>query len=113
MWARVITIILGLWLMVAPGLLGFSKVIATNGHVVGPLLITFSVIALSECMRNVRWLNVPLAAWLLFAPWILQYGNTVAFVSDYITGVLCLLLTLPGPARKHYFSRGWYGLFKP
>lgn len=112
MWARVATMVLGLWLMIAPGILRFPKVIADNGHIVGPLLVTFAAIALSECTRNVRWLNIPLGAWLLFAPWILHYESSVAFVSDYTTGVLTLIFSLAGQKRKHYFSEGWYGVIR-
>jgi hypothetical protein len=110
MWARIVTIALGIWLMVAPDLFDFNKTISDNGHIIGPLMITFSVVALSECMRNVKMLNLALAAWLLFAPWILHYDNSAAVASDYATGVLALMLTLVKQKRQHWFAGGWYGL---
>jgi len=112
MWARITTTILGVWLMMAPDIFGFGKTIANNDHIVGPLLITFSVIAMSESVRNVKMLNLPLAAWLLFAPWILGYENSLAFASDYTVGVLTLVLTLVKQRRRHSFAGGWGVLFR-
>lgn len=112
MWARVTTLLLGLWLMIAPSLFDYSKRIADNGHIIGPLIITFSTVALWECTRNVRVFNLPLGAWLLFAPWILAYENTTAFASDYTAGVLTLLLSLVKTKRKNRFGGGWAALLK-
>lgn len=107
MWALVVTSILGLWLMIAPDLLNYSKMIANNNHIVGPLIITFSIISMSECTRNVRMLNLPLGAWLLLGPWILGYENDTAFAIDYSAGVIILLLTFVKQKRKYKFGGGW------
>jgi hypothetical protein len=112
MWARVVTLLLGIWLMIAPALFDYGKQIANNGHIVGPLMITFSIIALSECTRNVRLFILPLGAWLLFAPWILDYENTTAFASDYSVGVAALLLSLVKAKTKNTFDGGWPVLWR-
>jgi hypothetical protein len=107
MWARIVTLVLGVWLMSAPGILGFDKSISNNDHIIGPLIISFSVIAMCESTRNVRIFNLPLGAWLLFAPWILGYDSAIAFISDYAVGVLTLLFSLVPLNRKHTFGGGW------
>jgi hypothetical protein len=107
MWARITTLLLGVWLMSAPGIFDFSKTISNNDHIIGPLIISFSAIAICESTRNVRFFNLPLAAWLLFAPWILGYENNIAFFSDYIVGVSTLLLSLVPQKRKNTFGGGW------
>jgi len=112
MWARVFTLVLGLWLMIAPDLLQFGKVISDNDHIIGPLIATFSIIAMSECTRNVRLWNLPLAAWLLLAPWILGYDQTTAIASDLTVGVLTLRVTFVKQKRKKQFGGGWAVLFK-
>ena len=112
MWARYATVLLGIWLMAAPGILGFEKLIADNDRIVGPLIVTFSMISLSECTLSVRMANLLPAAWLLFAPWILDYDNSTAFASDYISGLLILGLTLVKQKREHTFGGGWSSLFK-
>ena len=98
--------------MSAPGIFNFSKTIANNDHIVGPLIISFSAIAICESTRNVRLFNLPLAAWLLFAPWILNYQNNIAFVSDYAVGVFTLLLSLVPLKRKNTFSGGWPAIWQ-
>lgn len=112
MWARYVTVILGLWLMVAPGIFNFEKSIANNGHIIGPLMITFATIAIFECTRNVRYATLPLGAWLLFAPWVLDYDNNTAFASDYITGWLAMALSLVKLKRENHFGGGWSALWK-
>jgi hypothetical protein len=112
MWARIMTLLLGVWLMVAPDLFNFGKTISTNGHIIGPLLVTFSIIAMSESTRNVRMLNLPLGAWLLFAPWMFAYDTPAALISDYTVGVLTLILSLVKLKRTKEFGGGWSSLWK-
>jgi hypothetical protein len=112
MWSQVVMALLGIWMMVAPGLLGFSKRISDNAHIVGPLIATFSIIAIWECTRNVRLLNLPLAVWLLAAPLILRYENDTALMNDYGVAILIVFLFLVKPARKHSFGGGWAALLR-
>jgi hypothetical protein len=113
MWARITTLTLGVWLMSAPGLFGFAKTISNNGHIIGPLIVSFSIISFSECTRNARWLNLPLAMWLLFSPWILAYDNWTAFASDYAVGILILFLSIVKQERKKSFGGGWPVIWTP
>jgi hypothetical protein len=112
MWARYASVVLGLWLMVAPGIFDYDKSIANNGHITGPLIITFSIIAIFECTRNVKYATLPLGAWLIFAPWILGYDNDTAFANDYITGLLVMALSLVRQKRENQFGGGWPALWK-
>ena len=99
--------LLGIWMMIAPDLLGFSKKISDNAHIVGPLIATFSIIAIWECTRNVRLFNLPLAVWLLAAPLILRYENDTALMNDNGVAILIIFLLLVKPARRHTFAGGW------
>lgn len=110
--ARAITALLGIWLMAAPGVFNLSKTISDNDRIVGPVAATFAIIAIWECTRNVRWLNLPLGVWLLLAPWILNYGNSVATVNDMATGALIIALCFVKPKREQRFGGGWAMLFK-
>ena len=112
MWARIVTLVSGLWMMVAPDLLGFGQRASDNGHIIGPLIISFTVISLSESTRNVKWLNLLLGAWLIFAPWILGYDEMAPFVSDYAVGLMNLILVLVKSSRKHSFAGGWPVIWK-
>lgn len=112
MWAQIVMATLGIWMMAAPDLLGFSKRIADNAHIIGPLIATFAIISIWECTRNVRLLNLPLAAWLLVAPLVLRYQNDTALMNDYAVAIIVLFLFLVRPKRKYRFAGGWRSLWK-
>ena len=112
MWSQVVMMLLGIWLMVAPGLLDFSKKISDNAHIVGPLIATFSMVAIWECTRNVRLLNLPIAVWLFAAPVIIQYDNDTALMNDYAVAVLIIVLCAVKPKRKFRFGGGWPSVWK-
>ena len=112
MWARILNSILGLWLMIAPGILGFGPAASDNGHIIGPVVITFAIIAMWEATRVLRKWNYPLAIWLLLAPWVLQYDSTIAIMSDVLTGVCILIfVSVKGNVEKTY-GGGWSSLWK-
>ena len=112
MWSQIAMAIMGVWLMVAPGVFGFGKEIADNAHIVGPLIATFSIIATSECTRNVRLFNLPLAIWLLAAPLVLGYDNDAALMNDYAVAIVVIFLFLVKPRRKHRFGGGWPAVWR-
>lgn len=112
MWTQVIVALLGIWLMVAPSVFDFSKKISDNAHIAGPLIASFATIAIWECTRNVRFFNVPLALWLLAAPWVLIYDDSTAIISDYAVSVLVLTLTFIRRKRKYRFGGGWSAIWK-
>ncbi|WP_127845650.1 SPW repeat domain-containing protein [Psychroflexus aestuariivivens] len=112
MWARIINTILGLWLMIAPSFFEYSSLAADNGHILGPVIITFSVIAFWEATRVLRKWNYPIAIWLIIAPWVLGYENNIAIISDIGVGVLVLLFaSVKGKIEKNY-GGGWSSLWK-
>ena len=102
----------GIWLMVSPGVLGFGKQISDNAHIAGPVIASFSVIAIWECTRNVRWFNLPIATWLLLAPWVLQYNDATATANDYAVAALIILLSLVKPKRQYRFGGGWPAIWR-
>jgi len=111
MWARILNTVLGLWLMIAPALFQYSGAAADNGHIAGPVIITFAVIAYWEATRGTRKWNYPIGIWLLLAPWILGYDNSVAIISDMTTGALVLIFaSVKGKIEKKY-GGGWSSLW--
>ena len=112
MWSRIVMLALGIWLMVAPGLFNFSKDIANNGYIAGPLIATFSIIAMWECTRNVRLLNLPVAVWLFAAPFVLQYRNDGALMNEYLVAIAVIFLCAVKPPRIHTFGGGWPSIWK-
>src|SRR5690242_4675608 len=107
MWARAVMAILGIWMMAAPDVLAFSERAADNAHIVGPLIVAFSIISMWECTRHVRLLNFPVALWLMAAPVIFQYETDTALMNSYLVAVAIIVLSLIKSARRHRFAGGW------
>ncbi|MDT7827605.1 SPW repeat protein [Pricia sp. S334] len=110
MWAKILNIILGLWLMTAPAVFSYGKAASDNGHIIGPIIITFSVVSLWEATHVVRKWNYPFALWLLLSPWLLDYQATTAISSDIITGVLIMILSTVGQHIENRYGGGWSAL---
>lgn len=111
-WARVVNCFLGLWLMLASGIFGWSKTVADNHHIIGPVIITFSFTAMWEATRGMRKWNIPLGAWLLLAPWVLGYDNTWAIVNDLAVGVLVIYVSTIKGKVVNSFGGGWEAVWK-
>ncbi|MBX6342219.1 MAG: vitamin K epoxide reductase family protein, partial [Thermomicrobiaceae bacterium] len=47
-WSLLVSAGLGLWLMAAPGVLGYGGAVADSDHLVGPLVVVVAVIAMAE-----------------------------------------------------------------
>lgn len=110
MRAQVASTLVGLWVMIAPSLLGFGSVAANNGHIIGPVVLTFAVVAYWEATRAMRKWNYPLGAWLLLAPWVLQYSVTAAIFSDMLSGLLILIFSSIRGKQKNEYGGGWSSL---
>jgi hypothetical protein len=112
MWAQIFNIILGIWLMAAPQLLDYHGTAADNDHIIGPVVTSFAIIALSGCTTAVGKYNVLLGAWLVFAPWILDYDNTISIANDMVAGVLIVVFALFKRTTNNQYGGGWAYIFK-
>ena len=79
MLGQFLVAVCGLWLMTAPDLLGYGEPARMNDYIVGPLVVSFAVIAVAETTRSLRWGNVALGMWLVLAPLFLRY--------EYLAGI--------------------------
>ena len=102
-WYLVVATGLGLWLMASPSTLGTVGAAADSSHLVGALIVTFSVIAMGEPARVVRFVNIPLGIWAIVAPWILAGASTFSLVNGLAVGILLVLVSIPrGAIRDRY-----------
>ncbi len=111
MWAHGMTAVLGIWLLVSPDLLGYGGQPRVNNQIVGAWMATLGMIAISECMREVRWVNLVLGLWLMSAPVILDYSHEWAFGS-IAAGIIAILLALVRGTLSERFGGGWMVLWK-
>ena len=112
MWPGIINIILGLWLMISPEILKMNRITSDNNHIVGPLVITFSIISLWDINRKVIKANVVLGAWLLIALFLLDFAKSIAFFSNGACACFVIILSSLKRKAKGKFGGGWRSLFK-
>lgn len=117
MWAQLVSVALGLWLMASPAVLGYGDPARAADQIVGPIAASFAAIAISEVTRAVRRVNYLTGAWLLLAPWVLGYGldgaGLGATVNSLTVGLLLVgLATVHGTVTQR-FGGGWAAVWSP
>jgi hypothetical protein len=101
--ALVASVVLGIWLMFAPAVLGGTAMAANSDRLVGAVIVTVAAISTAEVVRAFRFLNLLLAVWLLAAPWALTGGTAAMTWSDMASSVVLFAVTLPrGAVRERY-----------
>ena len=111
MWAQGMTVLLGLWLLASPDFMGYGGPARINNQIVGVWMATFGMIAISECMRAVRWANATLGVWLVAAPFALNYPDEGALGSIF-AGVAGIVLAVVRSPLADRFGGGWSALWK-
>lgn len=92
--------------MAAPTILNLAGPATTSTHIVGALVVTFSVVAFAEPGRLVRVLNILCGLWVLLATWILGGGTSVWLWFSIVSGLALIALNLRrGPVVNTY--GGW------
>jgi len=112
MLAQILNAILGIWVMIAPSIWGFDKIVADNDHITGPIIATFAITAFFECTRPVRRFNILAGFWLLAAPWVLGYNATPAIINDMGVGALVIGFSFVPGNVKSSFGGGWASLWQ-
>ncbi|MEO3386934.1 NAD-dependent epimerase/dehydratase family protein [Mesorhizobium sp. CAU 1741] len=101
-WTLTLCALIGLWLMFTRLTFGSDGAMADADHLIGALVVTFSVIAFAEIGRAVRFLNMPLGAALLVTPFIFD-ASAAATVSSLVSGILLIALSIPrGPIEQKW-----------
>ncbi len=101
--ALLVSAALGIWLMFTRLTLDASGTLADSDHLIGATVFVIAVSAFAEVARPLRWLLLPLGAWLIVAPWLLAGASTLGVWFDMAAGTLLIALALPrGPVRQHY-----------
>ena len=106
-WTLTLSIAIGVWLTFTRLTFDSSGAMADSDHLVGALVVTFSIMAYAEVGRAIRFINIPFGAWLIAAPWLLGgIASPLAIWNGVICGVLLIALAIPrGPVKDSY--AGW------
>jgi hypothetical protein len=105
-WTLAASAGLGVWLMMAPAVLGISGDLADSHYLTGALVTTWAVVGFGEIVRPVRLLNIGMGIWLAAAPWLLRGATDASRWTDVFIGCLLVLLSIPRGRIEGSFG-GW------
>lgn len=96
-WQDVISLILGVWLILSPWLLGFALMQAATWNAIafGIVIALMAFMALFEFHAWEEWADMAVGVWLIVSPWVLGFamadvagGYTAAAWNVVIVGIL-------------------------
>lgn len=108
MWARILGIAVGIWLMVGPAILGYSGIAAgMSDRIAGPMLLGASFAALWPVLRSLRWIELPVGIWIFVSPLFLGYGRVLPVGIHVATGFVLVVFAFLGGKTGESFGGGW------
>jgi hypothetical protein len=101
-WNLALAALIGASLLFTRITLGADGSLANAHHVIGSLVLTVVSIAAAEVARPVRYLNIPLGAALMAAPFMFGASTVTSIVSVVLGAALVVLSIRRGPIRERY-----------
>lgn len=89
-----VSIVAGIWLLIAPFYLGYPQPISRwNDIIVGLVLIVLASLRYIHPLHRfwVSWINACLGLWLIAAPFVLECDLIAAQVNDITVGIIVFL----------------------
>lgn len=102
-WQDLLNALLGLGLFLSPWTLSYVTEgnAALNAHIVGAVIVVLALAALFAFRVWEEWVSAVLGAWLIVAPWILNFsGHATAAGTSVFIGIATLVLAV-WSATKH------------
>jgi hypothetical protein len=88
----VANLILGLFLLASPWVVGYSGQPMQNALISGVVIAGLSIAALAAFAQWEEWLNLLLGLWVLASPWLLGFQGTTAATVHIVVGILVAAL---------------------
>jgi hypothetical protein len=101
-WNLGLAALIGLSLLFTRVTLGVDGALANAHHVIGSLVLTVVSIAAAEVARPVRYLNIPLGAALMAAPFMFAASTSAGVISMVLGAALIVLSIRRGRIRERY-----------
>lgn len=96
-WQDPVNLILGLWMVVSPWVLGYQAQAnpTWNAVILGIVIAACALIALFKVKAWEEWVNAVLGIWLIASPWVLAFsGLAAAAANAVIVGLIVTVLAL-------------------
>lgn len=110
--ARMVAASLGLWMMAAPSIYEHSEVASAIARILGPLIATVAIVAITESTRPLRHANLVLGIAISVSIPIAGAG-VGAIVNAVSVGVAVALLSRVRGALEHELGGGWRAIWRP
>jgi len=102
-WNLTVSALLGLSLMIVPGMVPMMDALSVSDYIAGPITITVSVIAMAEVFRSLRYCLIALGAWLIIAPLAFSINSTWLAFYHLATGALLFIFSMrKGTIKEQY-----------
>lgn len=112
MVTRVLSLLVGVWLFLAPWVLRLGEPQARwNDWVVGLLVVLASAYALLR--DRVRAADLALGTWLVLAPFVLGHREFAAVVNDVVVGLVIFFFSLVPARGAPAIRSGWLSRGEP
>jgi len=111
MWARLVNTAVGIWLMASPSVLELGGAAKANSVICGALAASFSVIAIWEVTRGLRWVNLLVGCWLLISAFVFDFRGAAAVATAIVSGLVMAAMSLIRGPIKQQTGGGWSALF--
>lgn len=112
MWAQIGNVVLGVWMMFAPSVLGHTgSLLEKFDRGAGPWVASVSFVAAAQITRSARWLSIPAALVLVIAPWFLDAPG-IAKANSVTVGLVMLALAPIGRPDQRQYGNGWTTLWR-
>jgi hypothetical protein len=103
-WQDAVNVVLGLWLIVSPWVLGYAMETtpAWNAYVLGVIIAVAAIAALVAFHAWEEWVSVVLGVWLVVSPWILGFAaSATALWNQIVVGVIVAALAFWSAMATH------------
>lgn len=111
---------IGVWLLASPTVLGYDAGAGETGtpaalaemsdRIAGPVITTFSTVAVWEVARPARWVSLAAGCWLAVAPVILGLSGSMA-LNSALSGIAVIALSLVRGRPRLSLGGGWPSLW--
>jgi hypothetical protein len=103
-----INVLLGIWVIISPFVLGFALVPrAMWNNVIAGIIVAALAPSRTGSPRQSgwSWANVILGIWLIISPFVLAYATTIAVWNNVILGIIILIVGVTNAAVTHAHAR--------
>ena len=112
MWAQIVSLSLGIWLLIAPDVFDYGDPARSVERAIGPIVIVIAALAIRGVTRPVRHLNILTGLALLLAPWLFSYTLIPAIATSALVGMAVLGLALVRGRVRQSYAGGWSALWR-